>query len=383
MATKGSIQQDGLLTDYYAPDCRIEVRGRELDSETKGDVLDVKVKMDLENLTGFDLTINNWNDRKFAFKYSDTDSFDVGNHVHIQMGYAGRLLSMMTGVITSLTPRFSESGPPTLGVSGLDTLVKLRDRKPGANDVKRFVKKSDSQIAEVVASRNKLKFHADSQGRVDDVVTQGNLDEAQFLKWLAARNDYDCFIGVDQDSGEDTLYFIKPTDGRDGRRTRQYVFEWGKSLINFSPVLTIAEQVGTVTVRGWNPQTKEPIVYTAGQKDLPSTNSGNGMSGPQAAEQRLAKKSEIIINRPVTSAQEAQDLAISRLRELSYKYITGSGQVIGVPDLRPGDNVDLKGLGDRFSGVYYVLKVEHTLGSAGYQTKFDVRKPYDGGTKKP
>jgi phage protein D len=81
----------------------------------------------------------------------------------------------------------------------------------------------------------------------------------------------------------------------------------------------------------------------------------------------------------VSSAQEARDLAISLLRERAYEYITGSGQVIGLPDLRPGDNVELDGLGKRFNGTYYVLKVEHTLGTSGYQTRFDVRKPFDGG----
>src|SRR5439155_3374589 len=45
-------------TDYYAPNFQVEVEGRELDPQTKGDVLDVKVTMDQENLTSFDLTFN-------------------------------------------------------------------------------------------------------------------------------------------------------------------------------------------------------------------------------------------------------------------------------------------------------------------------------------
>ena len=99
-----------------------------------------------------------------SFKYSDTDTFDVGNRIHIQMGYADRLLSMARGVITSMTPRFPESGPPTLGVSGQDSLVKLRDRKPGPNDVKRFVKKADWEIAQIVAARNQSEVQSDPGG---------------------------------------------------------------------------------------------------------------------------------------------------------------------------------------------------------------------------
>ena len=83
----------------------------------------------------------------------------------------------------------------------------------------------------------------------------------------------------------------------------------------------------------------------------------------------------------MTSQEEAKKLAISLLAERAYEFITGSGQVIGLPDLRPGDNVFLKNLGKRFSGEYYVKKVEHSLGNNGYTTNFDVRRVYDGETK--
>ena len=47
--------------------------------------------------------------------------------------------------------------------------------------------------------------------------------------------DYDCFIRIDPETGLDTLYFQQPSDARNGSVQRVYVFEWGKSLISFSP----------------------------------------------------------------------------------------------------------------------------------------------------
>jgi phage protein D len=167
------------------------------------------------------------------------------------------------------------------------------------------------------------------------------------------------------------LYFTNPTDGRDGSVQRIYVFEWGKSLISFSPRLRVGQQVGEVTVRGWDPRTKSPITYTARPSDLLGVGQGGGgSSGPEMAAKRLSNKQDIVVDQPVTSVQEARDLALSRLRERSYEYLTGSGQVIGLPDLRPGDNVELQGLGRRFSGEFYVTKVEHAIGSNGYTTNF-------------
>src|SRR6478752_4576965 len=97
-----SLLQSGLpSTDYYAPNFKVEVEGRELDPQAKGDVLEVKVTMDIDNLTSFDLTINNWDDKSFRFKYSDSQTFDVGNRVHIRMGYADQLRFMASGIISA------------------------------------------------------------------------------------------------------------------------------------------------------------------------------------------------------------------------------------------------------------------------------------------
>src|SRR5215471_6973138 len=381
MMTTASVRQPGLpAVDYYAPNFKVEVEGRELDPESKGDVLEVKVTMDLDNLTSFDLTINNWDDKRFGFKYSDTQIFDVGNRVHVRMGYADDLRFMASGIISRLTPKFSESGPPTLGVTGLDAMLKLRDRKPVGSDVKKFVDKHDWQIAQVIAARNHLDVKVTQKGPQQPLVIQKNQDDAQFLMERAKRIDFDCYVRIDPDTGRDTLYFTSPTDARDSATTRVYVFEWGKSLINFNPQINISRQVGKVTVRSWDPRTKSLITYTAGPDDLPKAG-GGGDSGPELAGKRLADKQDVVVNQPVATIQEARELALSRLRERAYLYLTGSGQVIGLPDLRPGDNVELQGLGTRFSGKYYVTKVEHTLGNSGYLTNFEVRSPTDGGTK--
>jgi phage protein D len=380
MAT-GSVLSSGIpATDYYAPDYKIVVEGQELDPESKGDVLDLKVTMDLENMTQFDMTVNNWDDKHLTFKYSDTDTFDLGNHVQVQMGYAGGLLSMVQGLITSLTPHFPESGPPTLAVQGEDRMVKLKERKPKDGEQKKFVNKTDSEIVSIIAARNGLVPKIQKTTETHDIVVQKNQDDAAFLMERAKRIDFDCFIGVDPDSGLDALYFQSPTDARDGKNVRVYVFEWGKSLMSFSPRISLNRQVGKVTVKGWDPTTKSIIQYTAGPDDLPTT--GGGETGPGAIDSGFADREDMVVDQPVTSQQEAKTLAIALLRERAYAYITASGQVIGIPDLRPGDNIEVQGLGQRFSGQYYVTKVEHSLGSSGYTTGFDVRNWVDGGIKK-
>jgi phage protein D len=362
----------------YAPDYAIEVEGRELDPTTKGDVRDLRVVLDIDNIASVDLTINNWDDRRLAFKYSDTDTFEVGRRLHVSMGYAGALVPMIRGQVATMTPRFPEAGSPTLTVSGLDGLFLLRDRKPGDGEATKYVGRTDWEIARIVARRNGLAVEVTEEGPVHDEVVQKNQDDAHFLMERAKRIDFDCHIVTDLAGGPDKLHFVKPTDGRDGRSVRVYRFRWGRSLISFSPSIDMSHQVSSVTVRGWDPSTKEAIVATASSTDLPGA-AGAGTSGPAAVERSTGGKKDVVVDAPVTGREEAERLSRALLTERAYEFITGTGEAVGLPELRPGQNVELLGLGQRFSGSYYVKRVEHTLGPQGFRTRFHVRRVYDGG----
>ncbi|HYD37113.1 MAG TPA: hypothetical protein VEA60_05840 [Allosphingosinicella sp.] len=365
-------------TGFYAPDFLVEVEGSPLDPETKGDVLSLKIVMDLENMTSAEIQLNNWDDKGVWFKYSDRSGLYVGHRVHIQLGYADRLVSMLRGRINSLAPEFPESGSSTLNVGVLDNMQLLKDRRPAEGEQRQFYGKTDGEIARLIAQRNGLDTDIDEGGISHDEVVQGDLDDAQFLLQRARRIDHDCYIYVDPDSGRETLRFGAPRDERAAGRMREHNFAWGQSLKSFSPTLTMSNQVSQVTVRGWNPNTMEAIVATATPDDLEDA---SGNTGPGNAETAVGGRQDVVIGASVQTLEEAQELAKSLLRKRAYEFITGKGEIIGLPDLRPGDNMTIADLGDRFSGTYYVTKVEHSIGSDGYSTSFEVRKSYDGGSR--
>jgi len=375
-----SVLKSGLpSTDYYAPDFRLEVEGAELDPTTHGDVLELKVVMDMDNMASFDFTINNWDDKHIAFKYSDTDTFSVGKRVHVLMGYAGKLLSMVSGQIATMSPHFPESGPSTLTVGGLDGMFKLRDRKPAEGETTKYENMTDSQIAEYVATRNGLKAVVDDSVKKYVEVIQKNQDDATFLMERAKRIDFDCFVRTDPVSGEGTLHFVKPRDGRESKTVRIYQFVWGESLISFQPTINLSRQVGKITVRGWDNRTKRAVVAYADASDLPNAGkSAGGASGADAAAKSMEGKQDVVVDANVTTEDEARRLAVALLSERAAQFITGTGQSIGLPDLRPGDNVEMSRLGTRFDGTYYVTKVEHVINESGYRTQFEVRRYYDG-----
>jgi phage protein D len=369
--------------DDYAPSVLVEIDGGTLAPQTIHDILSLRVKMDIEQMTSFDLTVSNWDaqEGRIRFKYSDSTQFDIGRQVHVKMGYADRLVSMMTGQITSMAPKFPQQGPSTITVSGLDGMFRLKDRRPNTDqgEVTKYTNMADWQIAEVVAARNQLQINVTREGETHPEVVQKNQDDAQFLVERAKRIDFDCFVLTDPETAETTLHFIRPTDGRDSGRVRNFALRWGENLISFMPTINISEQVGQVAVRGWDPATKQAIVATATAEDLPQSTDG-GRSGPQASQQSQ-QKSDMTVDAPVSSQQEAMELARSLLLERAYRFITATGQIIGLPDLRPGDNLSVSGLGSRFNGNYYVKQVTHSIGDNGFLTEFEARRMHEGTTQ--
>jgi phage protein D len=180
---------------------------------------------------------------------------------------------------------------------------------------------------------------------------------------------YDLWLDLDEDPTTSrrlvtlhyapSKYVLKPT----------YVVEWGKSLVNFQPSFATTNLPDQVIVRSWNPTLKKKFEGKASRTDLQNDNVIDPTADMKVQEGPLAKKTEIVTNLVVQSDDEARDLAHKRLLRLAQKMIQGKGKTLGLPDLRAGRKVRIKGLG-RFSGLYAVNTTTHTIGDSGYTTDF-------------
>jgi uncharacterized protein len=381
--TATATRKEGLPETYYAPEFAIEVEGDPLDPASKGDVLELKVEMTFNEMTSAEIKLNNYDDTTYDLKWSDSPKFRLGSRVLVKLGYAERTRSMMRGYISTLIPEFGD-GPPTLTVRALDGMVRLKSSKPPEEDVT-YKKVADWQIAQKVAQRHNMRVKVTKEGPVHDLVVQRNTDDATFLKERAKLLSFEVFMRTDPDTGEDLLHFVSPTDGRGSEPISTYTLAWGgmrntdtpPSLLEFKPVMAAGDQVQSVTVRGWDPKTKKKISQTATRENTPGVAQIDNTNGPEAAAKvggTSEARREVIVDRPVASEEEALKVAQAILAERAYRFLTAHGKVIGLPDLRPGTNVEIGGVGRRFSGTYFVTKVAHTLNQQGFLTEFDVSR---------
>lgn len=290
---------------------------------------------------------------------ADDDLFALGNEVEIEMGYMGETETVIVGEITGLEPQYCADEAQVLVVRGYDRLHRLtRGRK-----TRPFVKASLNDIVKTVAADSGLSPNtgADAAKVKLEYVLQNNQTDLEFLHARAARVGYHVFV----DGRE--LHCDAPDLGQG----EEFTIFPDQDLIEFYPRLSTMSQVDKLTVRGWDPRKKEEIVGEA--KDASSTMGDT--TGPNAAKQAFDSSETARTQGPVFSVDEAKEIAEGRLAEMALAYISGEGVCIGRTDLRAGIVIGIEGLGERFSGSYYVTSTTHSVTpNNGYRTAFTVRR---------
>lgn len=389
---------------FYVPRVQLTVRGRPLGAEVINDILQVTYKDSVNEIDTFHIDINNWDADKRTFKFAPplkdstedfTGIFDPGTMIELWMGYQNQsnMRRMMVGEITSLEPNFPESGAPTLSISGLNEIHKLRAQQHTYSWT--TGDKTDTDIAVELGNKPvsaqpglgiEVVPNPASNESPDPFVFMNNQYDIVFLLERARRHGYEVYLDEDDVTGNKVLYFGL---SQNKANAPAYRLEWGRSLINFQPTLSTAKQVSQVTVRGWDRKSNSKIEVNYTLQDL-----WKDESKSQAEITRLTQiskaytnRTEVVIKPPVRTVAEAKQLARATLEDQSKRLIEATGSTIGLPDLRAGCALEIIGFGIRtdpfgnltgtssdFDGEYYVTESTHTISNSGYRTDFCARR---------
>lgn len=383
---------------FYVPQFELRIEGAGLPKDVLRDVTEVTYKDKIDEIDSCEITVNNWDATRRAFKYVGAEDLDAsgqprdpsnpaaaswkifdpcGKRVELLLGYAGQLEQMMTGNFVTLEPNFPSSGPPTLAVRVLNQLHKLRSAKYDGqwHDMK------DSDIAEDIASkrdpkRNNVKrfplplvTNAKAKAKEPklDVVGQKNQYDVDFL-WQRARvNGYVVVIRVE--NGVEKVYF---GPSKDAAERVSYQLEWGRSLVDFKPTITTANQYKSVTVRGWDRAAQKPIEEKVDFQDPDLVKVNKDL---HHLVEQCDPREEAVEEVAVFTKADARKKALAIMSEQHKRMVRASGTTVGLPLLRAGSKIELgASVGSRLRGTYFVTATTHTLNNNGYTTKFEARR---------
>jgi uncharacterized protein involved in type VI secretion and phage assembly len=333
----------------------------------------------------FSLTLNDTLDRKTGkMEYADSDTFQVGAEVKIEIETdeipeEARAVkaALIIGEITAIEPIFSHDGVMLLRVRGYDRSHRLTrgkktrvygDANPDGSGINEeqiigtIVQETDGitgkQIDTSGFSRIKYPY-----------VMQYNQTDLEFL-WSRAR-----LLGYQVYVDDKTLQFQKADAHRGNESEKPAKLTFGYTLASFEPRLTLMGQVTEAIVKGWDPKTKAAIEgksSTDSSKTIPQV----GLNKKGSALSKEAFKDpaeEVVVDHPVLTVDEAKALAGARFAHAESEFIQAEGVLRqGDPRLIAGRILTIEGVGERFSGDYYVTEARHLYVRGRYEVNFGV-----------
>jgi uncharacterized protein involved in type VI secretion and phage assembly len=294
---------------------------------------------------------------------------NIGSPVTIKVTPPGASAAEMLidGEVTSLEADYDANLSLSI-IRGYDKSHRLHRGRRTAT----YKNVSDSDIVRTVVGRAGLTIkQIDSTSGTFDHVTQANQSDWDFLKARARETNYE--MGMD----EGKFYYRRPVAAsaapqngtyRNHNDPLQLVF--GVDLVEFRPRITSAEQVGTVKVRGWDPDQKQAVIGSsapappAGVDSLPDT--ANNLAGT------FGSPTYTVVDRPLAKQPEADAAVKGTAEALSSGYAEADGVANGNPKLKAGATVSVGMVDQKFAGKYTLTSTRHVFDAEGYRTHFVV-----------
>jgi phage protein D len=355
----------------YLSQPKLELGGQAASPELMKDLLQITVEESLHLPAMFTLVVHNSYiptvERGEYQPWRHEKLFEIGKKVKIgfvssttQDGHFQKKLDdyLMQGEITAMEVHFNEKSEAHIIIRGYDISHRLHRGRYNRS----FLNKTDSDIVKQIASEVGIQTgKIDASGEVHEYVFQENQTNMEFLRERAARIGFELFIQNDK------IYFRKPES------QESIQLKWLVDISKFSTRVTSAEQVSAVEVRGWDYTQKKAIASTARAESV-ITDTGNKKGSSSSTKfSNLKPPKMTVVDQPVASTKQAQKMAQALCDELGGEFVYADAKSVGNPKVRPGKVIQLTGMGDRYSGKYYVTETRHFYTQRIYTTEFSIR----------
>jgi phage protein D len=334
----------------------IAVGGRDQLALAEG-LLGLRVAETVEGLSRCEATLGNWGarDGTTTFLYFDRALLDFGRTFTVSI--AGR--PVFDGRISGLEADYRPDGSARLTVLAEDRHEDLRT----ARRSRAFSDVTDAAVMRQIAAEHGLTADVELPGPRHRVLAQLNQSDLAFLRDRARAVEGELWM-------DGTTLRARPRAARAAGGAPPIRLGQGNELREVVVLADLAGQRTDVTVSGWDVAGKQALAGTADRSSVAGELSG-GSAGADVLAAALGPRRERVVQTVPFTAEEARSRAEACYRRMARRFVTARGVADPSPDLRVGARVTLDGLGDLFTGVYYLSEVTHLFdGEQGLRTEF-------------
>lgn len=362
---------EGRVVERSAPSVLVRISGRDLADEFLADrITSVVVEETARGLSTAQVQIIN--DR---LQFTDHELLEGKSlEVEVLTGYENtRIVSR--GIFRAAVPKyaFRNRAMPiiTLDCYGEEWPLMVNEEREVYENL------TDSQIAERIASRRKLRTDVDATNVTFEHVAQFNMTDIEFLENRALLYGYDVYV---QDG---TLHFHAPRYEHSGLNL---LFGDGeKGILNrFDVIVDPWVKGSSWTKSGVDRITGKEYEFRSEDASDPVARKIVQDGGPgfqtaaQLAEVDGVRPRRFIVGDGHLNSEDEARAQVQGYTQATEWVVQGSARVRGIEQMRARQVVTMLGLG-HLSGDYYVSRVTHRLiGGSSYTMDFEIIRPGTG-----
>lgn len=278
------------------------------------------------------------------FPSSNKDEFLPGAEIEVKMGYRENLETIFKGLVIRHGIRTREHEPSQLIIELKDVAVKMTIGRKN----RYFQNVTDSDIIEEILGEYEVKPDVESMTVTHSEMVQYYCTDWDFVVTRAEANGKLVFV-------DDGAITIKSPD-----LSASPVLDlvYGQNIKEFDACMDARDQFDGISSSSWDYAQQEIVSSDGadpGLTDIGNVSPGDlaGVIGLEALPQQHGGK---------VSTEELQLLSDARLTRSRLAKVRGRLRILGYAEVKPGDVVQLGGLGDRFNGVAFVSSVGHFYG---------------------
>lgn len=284
------------------------------------------------------------------FPASNAGEFVPGTEIEIEAGYHGDEELLFKGVVVRHGVQASRYRPSVLRVECRDAAVKLTvGRKTGY-----FYDETDADIIEGICSDAGLDSDVDATSATHQTMVQYYATDWDFVVTRAEANGHLVLT-------RDGMVEVRAPDPSS---SPVLVLGYGGNVLEFEAVVDARDQLKAVQSFAWSPADQELVEIEASDPSVVSP--GNLDADDLAAVVDIDALQ--LRHGGSLGDEELQGWADGQSLRSGFAKVRGRIRIQGFAPINPGDVVELKGMGERFTGAALVSGVHHEISARNWET---------------
>ncbi|HNA25800.1 MAG TPA: type VI secretion system tip protein VgrG [Nitrospira sp.] len=332
------------------------VGGKVLD--TGYQVISISVKKEVNRIPTATIVLRDGEAAEREFAVSNSDHFVPGKEIEVKIGRDRDNTTVFAGIVVKHMIRIRESGEGELIVECKDKCVRM---SVGRHN-RYFEDSKDSEVIEdLIGGYAGLRKDVEPTTLKHAELVQHHCTDWDFLVSRAEVNGRLVIV----DDGK--VQVKKPDTSAEPALSVAY----GTTLLEFEAVMDARTQWRSVEAKAWDYSNQD--MFERSSDSAPVREPGN-LSGSDLAKTIDLEKFELRHSGQMVEA-ELQEWTDATMLKSRLAKICGRAKFFGFAGIKPGQLIELQGVGDRFTGTAFVSAVRHDVGNGAWDTHVQVGLP--------